>query len=514
MFQQLSMNQPGWLVRLSNRQKIPRRWWYPELNRINIDDNAEWKRQNDEVSNTIRRTVLTLVIYSAFCIIMLGAPDATLLSASENINLPFTNTEVSYQGFLIFGPLILIGLSIYLHVNLHQLYRFEHEPGKYPLPFIFNQKNTSASVVSSIIFYWLVPIVLLTFSWKTLPRSGIAPALLILLTALFTCSLVWVQIRRLKRGRKWFFRLRMLLSMGLCLALLGIAYAQARQFPKPIYIRALYLYGVNLNKVDLSGANLLHADLAKATLNNADLDNTNLKGANLWKAKLNMSYLNNADMSNAYLQQAVLNKAEMTSTILNKADLTNAKLNQANLTGAFLENSKLRLAELKNADLSQTVLTEADLSGADLEGASLYASTLNEANLGSVAVSTHNGTIVTHVTNLSGSNLFKSILWKSDLNHAMLKNANLRDVDFTDANLERAVLSGADLSNAMLENTNLSYADLSNAKLENTDLYNADLSGARISCEQLNLANNVAFAKIDDTLQCINIEQNQVKDNK
>ena len=103
MIQHTVINQSSWLLRLRDREKIPRRWWYPVLNQVLIEDSVEWKRQNDEISNTIRRTVLTLVIYCAFCLIMLGAPDASLLSSSENISLPFTNTEISYQGFLVFG---------------------------------------------------------------------------------------------------------------------------------------------------------------------------------------------------------------------------------------------------------------------------------------------------------------------------------------------------------------------------------------------------------------------------
>lgn len=506
MFRQWRTNPPKWLARLGKRDKIPRRWWYPELPIIAFGDTEEWKRQNDEVSNTIRRTVLTLVIYCAFCIIMLGAPDASLLSASENINLPFTDTAVSYQGFLIFAPLILIGLSIFLHVNLRQLNSFDYHGNKFPLPFIFNQKNTSAIVVSSIIFYWLVPVVLLTFSWKTIPRSGITPALLLIFSTVFTSALIWVQIRRLNRNHKWYFRLRMSLSLILFAAFLAIGFKQALDFPQPLYVRPLYLYGVNLEKVDLSSTNLQNADLAKASLNNTDLDNANLQQANLWKAKLNHSYLNNANLTNAYLERAKLNQAEMHATVLDHADLSNATLEQVDLTAASLEHARLRQAQLSKADLSQSVLSEADLSGANLSGASLYAAILDGAKIGRVATSSHNGMIVTYSSVLDDSNLFKAILWKADLNYASLRRANLREVDLTDANLDHALLIGADLSNSMLENVNLSHADLSQANLNNADLYNADLSGAKVTCEQLNRANNVAFAKLDNNLNCLDIK--------
>jgi hypothetical protein len=81
---------------------------YP-LNATSPDD--EWRRQHDEISGAITRVAFTLVVSSLFCLLTLGAPDVNLVSADARINVPIANTDVSYTGFLFFGPLVLIGIS-------------------------------------------------------------------------------------------------------------------------------------------------------------------------------------------------------------------------------------------------------------------------------------------------------------------------------------------------------------------------------------------------------------------
>jgi len=91
----------------------------------------------------------------------------------------------------------------------------------------------------------------------------------------------------------------------------------------------------------------------------------------------------------------------------------------------------------------------------------------------------------------SGAELSKANLIGADLNEANLRNvdlngADLRDVDFSgadlrDADLSRADLSRADLSSAILRGTNLSRADLSGADLSRANLSSAIFSEAILS---------------------------------
>ena len=95
--------------------------------------------------------------------------------------------------------------------------------------------------------------------------------------------------------------------------------------------------------------------------------------------------------------------------------------------------------------------------------------------------------------NLIGADLNEANLRNVDLNAADLRDADLRDVDFSGADLRDADLSGAELcfsilSGADLSRADLSGADLSSAILRGTNLSRADLSGADLSRANLSSA--------------------------
>ena len=48
----------------------------------------------------------------------MAAPDASLIASDAKIKVPFAGTEVSYQAFLLIGPLTMFGFAIYLHILL------------------------------------------------------------------------------------------------------------------------------------------------------------------------------------------------------------------------------------------------------------------------------------------------------------------------------------------------------------------------------------------------------------
>ena len=96
---------------------LPKKAWFPPKRHLDLDAD-EWKRQHDEVSISLRRTMITMLGYSFFCLLTLAAPDVSLIAKDAKITVPFAGTEVSYQGFLMIGPLMLCALAIYLHILL------------------------------------------------------------------------------------------------------------------------------------------------------------------------------------------------------------------------------------------------------------------------------------------------------------------------------------------------------------------------------------------------------------
>jgi Pentapeptide repeats (8 copies) len=129
------------------------------------------------------------------------------------------------------------------------------------------------------------------------------------------------------------------------------------------------------------------------------------------------------------------------------------------------------LMTLGQTNLNKALLREADLAGANLNKAFLCEADLTGANL-------------------DGADLSEADLSKADLTRANLRGANLRGVDLRIAtlgktDLQGAVLVEADLNMAHLSGADLSRADLSMASLMaasliETDLTDADLTGCRI----------------------------------
>jgi hypothetical protein len=157
--------------------------WFPPKRQLDLDAD-EWKRQHDDVSNSLRRTMMALLGYSFFCMLTLAAPDVSLIAKDAQINVPFAGTDVSYQAFLIIGPLTMFALVSYLHILLGHWLSLGKHKDTFGLPYIFNIDNKAANWLASFIFYWLLFLVLAFFSWKALPRPE-ESRLLIIQTAIF-----------------------------------------------------------------------------------------------------------------------------------------------------------------------------------------------------------------------------------------------------------------------------------------------------------------------------------------
>ena len=117
-------------------------------------------------------------------------------------------------------------------------------------------------------------------------------------------------------------------------------------------------------------------------------------------------------------------------------------------------------ANLSGANLFHTVLSGANLSGADLSHAYLFGADLSDADL-------------------SRAYLFRAYLYGADLSGANLSGANLSGAYLFDANLSHADLLCADLFHAYLTGTNLSHADLSGTNLSYANLSGANLANVR-----------------------------------
>jgi hypothetical protein len=288
----------------------------------------------DETNAQVTRIGLTFLGTAAFCLLSLFSPDSALLGGSEKINVPLAG-PISFFGFMVLGPAVLIMLRVYLQIYVehsNRLERLGRTLVAVRAPTLVPLKNSLLRVFSGLTFYLVLPLAMILFAWKAAVFPAWGSGLLCVAAGVIASHAM------LPLG-KVFWRSKALVSFGAAI----VAGA------------AIFSFGPLIRPFDLSRANLSNQWLVGDYLSGADLSRANLRGATLVLADLSLADLRRANLSGA--------------------DLRGAHLPGADLSGANLSGADLRDAHLMDAHLSG-----AQLSGADLSGAALaQAMQLNEA---------------------------------------------------------------------------------------------------------------------------------------
>lgn len=358
----------GFSKRLSDRNKWPRSWWWPVITAEGADSQIDYKKNHDELSVTIRRVMLTIVAYGAFCLFTLSAPDTELLK--NKIKVPFANIELDFMNFLFVGPLILVGLVIYLQIFIGYWHQIPRDKIGQPLPFIFNLPGKVPRLLSLFLFYWLPPGVLFVFVFKAQPHTD--ATLLSLGAVFFTAILIFLQIRRWNEleyaRRKFSYRL-----LWACMSLLLVI---VLSLVAPLSIN-LFITSIEKKQLPtaMRGLDLPNEDLRNISLVGRDLRRANLRGANLYGTDLSKRDLTQADLRGANLENS-----NLTETNLSEVDLGDANLKNANLTKALIKYVHFGRADLRGADFNNAVFNDPLLRDSDLRGAkNLTCAQLQEA---------------------------------------------------------------------------------------------------------------------------------------
>src|SRR5215470_7416077 len=275
-----------------------------------MEDERRDQRLKDEAqalekcTETVNRAMLLLLGVSLFCLLTVFATaDKGLVAPDASIKIPFGDVPISFVGFLVVAPALLVILTVYLHVfydhwrRLDQKRRTAGRTDTYPV--LFSLQGWVTRLLTGFIFYVLPPFILLTITYKATARFewGLPLALL---TTLVTIGLVLLRIRRVDQGRMP--RLRacicgLIALMALAaIVLTGPAFDSAFSIVSPnprgyIWERPLYLYHADLKGAWLADANLKRAILVAASLEGANLQGADLRGANLVSANLAGAHL-------------------------------------------------------------------------------------------------------------------------------------------------------------------------------------------------------------------------------
>jgi hypothetical protein len=81
-------------------------------------------KARDETATQVTRLGLTFLGTTAFCLLSLLTPDSALLGGNEKISVPFAG-PVSFLGFMVLGPAVLIALRIYLQIYVEHSDRLD-----------------------------------------------------------------------------------------------------------------------------------------------------------------------------------------------------------------------------------------------------------------------------------------------------------------------------------------------------------------------------------------------------
>src|SRR5262245_32276549 len=125
-------------------------------------------KATDETATQITRVGLTFLGTTAFCLLSLLSPDIALLGGSERINVPLAG-PVSFFGFMLLGPAVLIMLRVYLQIYVEhsdRLDRLARSARVMRAPTLVPLQNSLIRLFSGFIFYLLLPVTMTLFAWK------------------------------------------------------------------------------------------------------------------------------------------------------------------------------------------------------------------------------------------------------------------------------------------------------------------------------------------------------------
>lgn len=240
------------------------------------------------------------------------------------------------------------------------------------------------------------------------------------------------------------------------------------------------LEGADFSGAQLQGANFSASQGADACFKNADLSQVLAVAAHWPRADLRGARLHRLTSHRFHLEGARLDGAEGESALLPEANLKGCTAYGARLTMAVAWAADCRDADYSGAQLDTCLLLDAQLGGSRWSGARLNKvqaggkADWSMADLSSASLLQcgFNGASFA-AANLAGAQLYKCDFGRCDLTAADLSGALLSGSLFYGANLSSCRAPGSDWFGALCRKSDFSGADLSDANLVQVELSEA-----------------------------------------
>jgi uncharacterized protein YjbI with pentapeptide repeats len=354
-----------------------------------------------------------------------------------------------------------------------------------------DQNDAAASHPRGSGFAWLVlPLVIgLATSAALAMRAWLWPtipvALPLLVATIFLAGMFLWWAGRKEEGSRSNLGAALLSGTLIAVAVFGVQWSAEEQRR-----RIAERQGIQLTigfQHDLTGIDLSGADLSRFYLRGKILEHANLEGTNLESATLSAANLNDANLQGADLSFAIVDKGHLESTDLTGANLTYTILTDADLRYARFGQRYVGMTLLKSR-WQYTDLSHAHLDGADLRNASFSRGIkLEDADLTRADLRGADFTEArAHRIYIAGAIADSGTKWPKGVSVKSLGVVLITP----HANLQGAALDSRVIPNASLEKANLREAHLQDATLKEADLrqailIRADLRGTNLASADL-----------------------------
>ncbi len=346
---------------------------YPTVDEVSQLSPEALTAKRGDTTAKIERTVLTLLGFGTYCLVALESPDSLLLLENPTVRLPFVDNEISFAAFLIVGPVLLLGIWVYLNILVTH-HRIEaaamRQQAGSPSPDLSETRHPFVRAVFGLAYVGVAPLVMLDFAYKAaaVPGYGVW-MLLAAVLVIWIHMLVVIRTMRSSRPRR---TLRIVVSAALII-LLARVWMIGDEIRRPYNLYRANLSGVFLPEADLRGAYAARANLEGAILVEADLTgihlgNARLAGADLSRAKLIDAYFGWTDLQKANLTSADLTRSRFIHADARDASVVSANLTEAYISGVDWERAVFDLARLDRATIENSNFRAASLRGTSLEG--------------------------------------------------------------------------------------------------------------------------------------------------
>jgi hypothetical protein len=354
------------------------RWWsarprsYPSVDEVARLSAEALAAKRGQTTSRIERTVLTLLGFGTYCLVALESPDSLLLLENPSVRLPFVDNEISFAAFLLVGPILLLGIWLYLniHVTHRRLETAAMQQAGVSSPDVSEARHPFVRAVFGFTYFAVAPLVMADFAYKAAAVPGYGVWMM-----LAAVLVIWVHVlaaTRALRSPRRRLTARIVTSVAVIMLLARI-WAIGGEIRRPYDLYRANLEGAFLPQADLRGAyaaraNLEGAILIEANLAGIDLGNARLAGADLSGAKLMDARFGWADLQKVNLSRANLSGARFIHTSLRGANLVSADLTGAYINGTDGEGADFSFARLDGATIEDSSFRAARFQKTSLEG--------------------------------------------------------------------------------------------------------------------------------------------------